>query len=565
MDRCYGCLSSKNERRLEVYIIKKLIFRSILQMDRLLLCYICRRVAVQTEKFIHNVETAADLFADTKQNTQSTCDNYKTILHPLLNLSCKILQSCDDIVLNSCQSDDIGIKHEFQEVSFPYAEVVEIKKEEQTQDYTHNNAPDLTEILKTADFSCINDAIQSDSNIIDDVRDNDDDDFKYTSDNKKKITEKEFCAGVITLSREEVDAERQRRSTEPKYLEAGFKCAQCIKGFVMRTPYENHMKLHDKTRGDNECDICKQRLKTKSQLENHYRYHIERYRCSACEETRNCYMSLKDHYLRKHSDGRCEYACPVCFKQFRFRSSLQKHKSDKHEQRERMKCKYCDKTFASESAIGYHLKFNHTQEESANLKRHKCDVCGRSFKMLQKLKTHMVTHSNVRSHYCVECDKSFKTRTALNLHFRTVVAHNQTDRQQYLFNCPQCDKRFPHKKALARHTSGVHNNQTLQCNQCGKTFKNKKNLSVHILSHEGYEPPKNHSCSVCNKRFHEKGVLAKHMNTHTGERPFTCAQCPARFAHSGSLYNHVRLVHLHLTRRGTPKDERGSNRRRNIT
>ncbi|KAI5634306.1 hypothetical protein NE865_12987 [Phthorimaea operculella] len=494
MDRCYGCLSTRHERRMETYVIKKLIFRTILQMDQLLLCYICRRIAVQTEKFIHNVETSAELFADTKQNTPSTCENYKTILHPLVNLTCKVLQS-----------DDVEIKHELQEVSLPFTEVVEIKKEDQNQD-TYSHAPD------------------------------------FGKSNKKKVTAKEFCAGVITLSREEVDADMLRRSTEPKYLEAGFKCEKCVKGFVMRTPYENHIKLHDKSRGDNECDICKQRFKTVNQLEKHFRYHVERYRCSACEETRNCYMSLKDHYLRKHGDGRCQYNCPVCFMQFRFRSSLQKHKSDHHSRRGRVQCRYCDKTFASDSAIGYHLKFNHTREESANLKRHKCVECGRSFKLLQNLKAHMVTHSNVRSHYCVECDKSFKTRTALNLHFRTVVAHNQSDRQHYLFACPQCDKRFPHKKALARHTSSVHSNLTLQCNQCGKTFKNKKNLRVHILSHEGYEPPKNHTCSICNKRFHEKGVLAKHMNTHTGERPFTCAQCPARFAHSGSLYNHVRFV-----------------------
>ena len=68
----------------------------------------------------------------------------------------------------------------------------------------------------------------------------------------------------------------------------------------------------------------------------------------------------------------------------------------------------------------------------------------------------------------------------------------------------------------------IEDSETFDCPQCDKKFLHKRSLKRHELTHTGNKP---HSCSQCDFRCSDKGNLKRHEKTHTGDKPFSCSQC----------------------------------------
>lgn len=79
---------------------------------------------------------------------------------------------------------------------------------------------------------------------------------------------------------------------------------------------------------------------------------------------------------------------------------------------------------------------------------HTCSVCGKSFNLLCRLNSHMISHSSDRPYSC-ECGKSFKT---LKGHIKT---HKDT-RKITSYKCSFCDSLFKRKCHLSRHINLKH-------------------------------------------------------------------------------------------------------------
>ncbi|XP_064080662.1 gastrula zinc finger protein XlCGF7.1-like [Macrobrachium nipponense] len=119
-------------------------------------------------------------------------------------------------------------------------------------------------------------------------------------------------------------------------------------------------------------------------------------------------------------------------------------------------------------------------------KRLTCAECQRTFSRIDKLKSHMRTHTGEKPYStCSVCQKSFSDSITLKCHMKTHME----------------------EKPYA-------------CSVCQKSFSVSSNLTNQMKTHMG---EKSYTCSVCLKSFSVSSNLTNHMKTHMGEKPYTCS------------------------------------------
>ena len=75
---------------------------------------------------------------------------------------------------------------------------------------------------------------------------------------------------------------------------------------------------------------------------------------------------------------------------------------------------------------------------------HRCDQCGKTFRVWGHYKAHLLNHNGTRPHPCSECNKSFVRLEDLRRHF---LLHGA----EFRFQCDKCDKMFYRADHLKNH------------------------------------------------------------------------------------------------------------------
>ncbi|XP_050079410.1 PR domain zinc finger protein 5-like [Anopheles maculipalpis] len=137
---------------------------------------------------------------------------------------------------------------------------------------------------------------------------------------------------------------------------------------------------------------------------------------------------------------------------------------------------------------------------------HMCEICGNSYKTLNRLKAHINLHNSARNHECNICGHKFKTR-----------------------------------RGLKEHVESKHERKSFPCQICGVQYSWKKGLERHMsTTHRGKAPK--HICKVCNKAFPVPHKLKKHVMLHTGDRIY-CEYCGKGYRFNYMLTQHKIRVH----------------------
>ncbi|XP_046544555.1 uncharacterized protein LOC124254751 [Haliotis rubra] len=211
-----------------------------------------------------------------------------------------------------------------------------------------------------------------------------------------------------------------------------FKCDTCGRSFKFRTSFKNHIQYHSKTKNF-KCNICDKGF----YLENKYKHHMERHlgqRNLKCETCSKCFIRKSDLvYHEKQHKGKFE--CQECEKVFSLETRLKSHMKV-HEGPDKVKCPRCGIYFRD---ITF-LQTTHLRE-CDNKKC--CRFCGRKFKRVRYLQSHIGVHTGKRPFECKVCGRAYGKEEYLKAH------EDEHERKKYA--CNLCDKRFDRKGDVKKH------------------------------------------------------------------------------------------------------------------
>ncbi|XP_071446650.1 zinc finger protein 341-like [Hetaerina americana] len=189
----------------------------------------------------------------------------------------------------------------------------------------------------------------------------------------------------------------------------------------------------------------------------------------------------------------------------------------------------------------------------ANKKKHKCDVCGKTFAKNFDFQQHMRSHTGERPFQCVVCGRAFSQKSNVKKHMLThrvwpsgltntlpsepiqvislesseedkkelVLDRNQSkdgDNVQVVIDssyvCQYCNRAFRSYLELKSHMKDHSNEKMFKCIQrkCGKTFADLDEFLLHTKSHSSEEV--RYRCHVCCRIFKSLSELGTHQYSH---------------------------------------------------
>ena len=224
-----------------------------------------------------------------------------------------------------------------------------------------------------------------------------------------------------------------------------------------------------------------------------------------CPECGISIQNLKIHLDNVHFGEK--QICPHCSLELSCLRALKEHVKKVHE---KIPCAECGKMVGPQE-MGRHMQ-SHMPDE---LKKYKCDICGKGFPTNQHFKNHRNIHTGEKPYKCKSCNKGFAQKITLNSHIAAVH-----------------EGKKPHL-----------------CTLCGKAWAESGNLKKHIdMVHKGIKrvmkKDKNHKCTICNASFYQNSALKLHIaGIHEGKKPYTCNLCGVSFAWKNNLTKHIDGVH----------------------
>lgn len=300
-------------------------------------------------------------------------------------------------------------------------------------------------------------------------------------------------------------------------------CSQCDQTFACKKGLIDHLSNHS-TDSTLLCQKCNESFENLNYLWSHIfsKHPLEPHQCSVCSvpfdrkanlikhmlENHGIVLILEDpeevkkikDYCRTYIDGILKYKCQECSIILGSFRSLRTH-TYIHKGVKPIICDQCSKQFRTTSALRTHMTIVHD-----NIRRYRCEYCGRAFSCQSNLIQHIRIHTGEKPYVCDECGNRYAQSASL-------YSHKLTHAQNYCHVCPEC----------------------------GRSFHRITRLRQHMRIHSGDRPPRSHICDICHKGFRTNSERKRHQQIHNSIRSFVCETCGSGFTVKKYLIQHYKI------------------------
>lgn len=447
------------------------------------------------------------------------------------------------------------------------------------------------------------------------------DEIRLKKEEKRTSILEQVLTGNLTMNdRKELDPEAK--------LSSKWWCAPCNSYYKTRESLVKHMQLHCPRKYTcRKCSMCFELVEdlAKHEAIDHLKVTLDFDEsikdCDQCDRQFVSWEMLKQHRLRDHLANAVEIGtntwCSLCNRFFPSIEAYQNHillhettsytvpaapqrtesvtittyraedaakelkKEHFLENTKALTCPTCGKVCTQQSALSNHMR---THEP----KRHKCEICGRSFGLFIRLAAHrMSEHSqqptmspvmaSVEQEEALNAEREARearearTRVARSRTYSEMVERDDTPNHdeppvkrnaslnsntlKNVARCGICLQWFSDHTTMLTHLQTHSDNytcKTFNCQICKKSFKEKWQLFRHEMSHKRNETMSIYTCTVCNNSFVDKNAYKAHQKTHVVDKTYHCSKCNKIFFKEVSLLTHQCNVEALLGKKRVP-------------
>lgn len=340
------------------------------------------------------------------------------------------------------------------------------------------------------------------------------------------------------------------------------------------------------------CVICDLQFSRKSSLIMHYRNHPMT-KATEDEELRTDQFYHKltvDIVKQKEIDKSDERKCSVVIsgKNVVTQSKGDQLLDDNVEGEDKQyKCYICDKLFARNSSLAWHIQFHETHMYSKPKKSsdtclengvknandlhiegndYRCHVCGKMYYSNSNLRRHMTCHGELPimcndvsvnaspvlgEVICDLCNRTFKNLTSLKKHFVQMhkgkqmclpsdCSTNSIDNSTDKFKCDLCDRSYFLINSLRRHVMTAHpstkeelrmgETDQYKCSYCPKLFISDRAKKIHMTRGHG---------ALLTDKAPADNVADESLFIENADGLYECYLCDRTFDRRSTLSRHV--------------------------
>merc|ERR1719266_3037378 len=135
--------------------------------------------------------------------------------------------------------------------------------------------------------------------------------------------------------------------------------------------------------------------------------------CHLCGKSFTLLKSLKRHLRYHKRQGKKEYKCDKCMKEYGEKADLRRHIESVHEGIRRHMCEECGKGFHTRSYLLHHIETIHEGKA-----KYDCEFCGKVFKARGAMRRHQIHVHEGRRFDCSICGKSYSQPNNLKIHIK---------------------------------------------------------------------------------------------------------------------------------------------------